>query len=394
MKNIENKIVIIVSIWSIIGLFFLINMTYSIKNEENPNDTLYVEKILRVDDVIKKYENETLIFSQNVTDDFVSLIVKDDTKHKTVIIDNKNGRELKIESLIKEDKLQLFWDKVYELLSLKYPLFILDGLKNSEGNIYYEIKENEMVIYFEYFDFGISIPESIKIKINYNEVRDYLNFSYKLDSEYLNESAYDYDKSKKAIAITFDDGPNPNTTNRLVEILNNNKARATFFMLGSKMKSNPKVLLNVYNSGFEIGSHTYSHINMKKTPIKDIEAELKETSKVYNNITNDAIKLVRPPYGSYNTNVIDELNYPFVTWNIDTNDWRYHDENYIANHILENVSDGSIILMHDTYETTIKAVDIVLPKLYALGYQVVTVSDLANLKGKTINSHEVYSYFK
>lgn len=343
----------------------------------------------------KVKENYNYIFYEYQNNEFVSFITTNENHyHETLIIDNKTGQKLNIEALIKKDQIDNFWNKVYELLNLKYPEFIVEGINSSEGNIYYEIKENEMIIYFEYFSFEVSLPETISIRINYNEVKDYLNFSYKLDNEYLNESAYDYDKNKKAIALTFDDGPNSKYTNELIDILNANKAKATFFMLGSEMQKYQSNLLYVYNNGFEIGSHTYKHINMKRVSISEIKSELNKTNEVYKTITNDNIKLVRPPYGAYNDKILSSIDYPFVMWNIDTNDWRYHDKDYIVNHILDNVTDGSIILMHDSYKTTIEAVEEVLPKLYAKGYQVVTVSDLAALKGETLNNHEVYSYFK
>ena len=84
----------------------------------------------------------------------------------------------------------------------------------------------------------------------------------------------------------------------------------------------------------------------------------------------------------------------FITWNVDTEDWLHRDKDYIVNHILEHVSDGDIVLMHDVYETTIDAVEEVLPKLYAAGYQVVSVSELAELKGRTLEKHSLYRSLK
>ena len=165
-------------------------------------------------------------------------------------------------------------------------------------------------------------------------------------------------------------------------------------MIGNKMDAYKESLMYVYENGFEIGSHTYNHINMKRETISKVKEELKKTNDTYYGITGSYITLVRPPYGAYNSEVVNAINYPLITWNIDTNDWRYHNSDYIVNHIMENVSDGSIILMHDSYESTLDAVKKALPKLYAEGYQIVTISDLAALKGITIEDNKVYSYFR
>ncbi len=397
MKKAVNWLVsILVITCSLLGSLFLFKGASLLnKVEIEDNENIKNNNKIDIEKVLSNYRKENVIFSEYENSDFVALItINEDLRHETIIIDNKSGEKIHFEDLIKEDKVDEFWDKVYELLDLKYPKFVIDGLKTSKGNIYYEIKQSEMIIYFEYFSFEVSLPETISIKVNYNEVKDYLNFTYKLDNEYLNESAYDYNKNKKAVAFSFDDGPNPKYTNKLVDILKENKAKATFFMLGKQMNNYKSNVLYVYENGLEIGSHTYGHINMKKNTIKKIEEELFNTNQIYNSITNSNIKLIRPPYGSYNSEILNNINYPFILWNIDTNDWRYHDKDYIVNHILSHVTDGSIILMHDSYSTTIEAVKEVLPKLYAMGYQVVTVSDLAALKGKVIQNNEVYSYFK
>ena len=91
---------------------------------------------------------------------------------------------------------------------------------------------------------------------------------------------------------------------------------------------------------------------------------------------------------------LQNINIPLILWNMDTEDWRYKDVDRIVNYVMENVSDGSIILMHELYETSLQALEIILPKLYAAGYQVVSVGELANLQGRTIDAHKAYSAIK
>lgn len=339
-------------------------------------------------------KNSNSIIKENKLHDFTAFIVIKNNDYRTYLVSNKTGKEISFDSIIKNDKLNLFWNKVYELLELKYPEFIINGIKSGKGNIYYDIKNNEMIIYFKNYVFNPEYNDLISIRVNYNEVKDYLDFTYELDHEYINENGYDYDKNKKTIAFTFDDGPSGEYTIDIVNELLKNKARATFFMVGSKMYTYEKSLLYAYQNKMEIGSHTYNHINLKKAKETLAKEELEKTDIIYNEITGSNIKLLRPPYGAYNDKTLKNYDYAFITWNIDTNDWRYRNSKYIEEHILSHVTDGSVILMHDSYKTTVEAVRNVLPKLYALNYQVVSVSDLAAIKGYTLENHKVYSYFK
>lgn len=396
MRSTKNELIniFILSFSIFIVTLLLINASTLKKVEINKDGEQEISVNDNNEEKIEDITDEIIPVIELEEFNFASFITTKNEIHETVIVEKKTGKFLEFKELLKEDMLDEFWGKVYELLDLKYPKFIVDKLKNNEGNIYYDIKENEVIIYFENYKFEPEFLDTISIKVNYNEIQDFLNFTPLLDSEYVNESAYDYDKNKKTIAFSFDDGPSGKYTKEIVDALKDNKAKATFFMVGNKMNTYKNSLLYVYKNNLEIGSHTYNHINMKRKTINEIEEELKKTNDTFYSITGSNINLVRPPYGSYDDNILSNIDYPFITWNIDTNDWRYHNKDYIVNHILENVTDGSIILMHDSYETTVEAVKEVLPKLYALGYQVVTVSDLAAIKGENIENNKVYSYFR
>lgn len=378
----------------LLAFLIVINIVYFSKNFDLSNMSKRLSDSNGSEITFTTLKNSNSIIKENKLHDFTAFIVMKNNDYKTYLVSNKTGKEISFDSIIKSDKLNLFWNKVYELLELKYPEFIINGIKSGKGNIYYDIKNNEMIIYFKNYVFNPEYNDLISIRVNYNEVKDYLDFTYELDHEYINENGYDYDKNKKTIAFTFDDGPSGEYTIDIVNELLKNKARATFFMVGSKMHTYEKSLLYAYQNKMEIGSHTYNHINLKKAKETLAKEELEKTDIVYNEITGSNIKLLRPPYGAYNDKTLKNYDYAFITWNIDTNDWRYRNSKYIEEHILSHVTDGSVILMHDSYKTTVEAVRNVLPKLYALNYQVVSVSDLAAIKGYTLENHKVYSYFK
>jgi len=363
---------------------------------EEKQKNSYIEKTETVINEIP--ENREVISQYVINNEYTSVllhsVIPEEMNLYESHIYNSEGEEVFLNDLLKEASVDYFWDKVYELLALKYPEFIVNGIKNSKGNNAYEIKENEMIIYFMNYMIDPIINELITIRVNYNEIKDYINFTCLFDDMYTNESGYDYSKDKKTVALTFDDGPSGDKTNKILDLLSKNKAHATFFMVGNKLQGDKNTVKKVYESGNEIGSHTYAHGNLtRQTPEERAEA-LNKTDEIYTNITGDKISLLRPPYGAYKKEMLSEFNYSVVLWNIDTEDWRYRDVDRIISTVLDNLSDGSIILMHDSYTTTVEAVEKLLPILYSKGYQIVSVSELAKLKGVELETNTAYRRIK
>lgn len=383
-------IVLIVISFSLATFFTVKGLTYKDKDVTNPEEasmsSVDVEQIL--EDI--KASNTNLVYESTGISEFKSLAFLEEGKVKSYIVDTITGAELSIKDIIKEDKYDEFLVKEEELLRLKYPEFIINGIINGEGTKVYVIKENVMVVYYYDYVYDYPYTESVNLTINYNEVHDYLDFTHELDAEYQNENGYNYSADKKTVALTFDDGPSSKYNAQFLDVLARNKAHATFFMVGTMMNNCQKCVLDTYNSGNEVGSHTYNHMNIKKNNALDVNDNLKQVDDLFYKITNDHIKYVRPPYGSYSKENLENINNPLILWNIDTEDWSHHDVDYIVNSVMENVQDGSIILMHELYETSLQALEVLLPRLYVEGYQVVSVSELANMKGKTLESGHAY----
>lgn len=267
-------------------------------------------------------------------------------------------------------------DIVLETVKKKYSKRIYEKIVNDEfKSAYINFSENKVSIYFDNRIFS-NVKYEVFIDILDNEVN------------VVSEEVYD-----KVIAFTFDDGPSEYTLD-FVNALILNDSKATFFELGNRMKYNQNITREIYNLGMEVSSHTYSHKNLVSLDIDDLESEINSTNIIFNEITGGTISLVRPPYGEYNNLVRKEINKPIILWNVDTQDWLYKDEEKIYKAILNNISDGSIILMHDIYPTTLEAVKMVLPVLKEMGYKVTTVSELAKEKGYTLNENIVYRFFK
>ena len=197
----------------------------------------------------------------------------------------------------------------------------------------------------------------------------------------------------KAVALTFDDGPNNSTTSRLLDILENNNAKSTFFILGSRAANGADCIKRMYESGMEIGSHTFDHTELTKLGDAEIKAQIDKTNDSIRNITGENPTLLRPPYGSYNSSVKEAAGVPIILWSVDTLDWKSRNADSIYQTVMSTVKDGSILLFHDIYETTVDSIEQIIPALKEQGYELLTVSELAEAKKKTMKNGEVYTDF-
>lgn len=375
-------------------VFFLLLLVVLVEN--NPLSSSMFKKSEKANEKVieltKENEGKELIAKKVYNQKFIYLAFQNGDDFVSYIIDSDSGEVKDFSYCIKDGKQEEFENKIKELLYLKYPKFIADVLSGSDVTKTYQIRENELVIH--YTNTNIEMDEHLFLRVNYNEIKDYLDYTFLLDYEYENEDGYHYDKNKKTIAFSFDDGPSGEKTNQIVQALHENKAHATFFMVGNKMEIGKNTIQNVLNNGNEIGSHSYAHKNMKRQKLNDIISSEVMTHEIYKNITGKDLIYTRPPYGSINNEIKENLNTIFITWNVDTEDWLHRDKNYIVDYVMNNVNDGDIILMHDSYNSTVEAVKELLPKLYKEGYQVVSVSELAQLKGKTLETHSLYRSIK
>ena len=195
------------------------------------------------------------------------------------------------------------------------------------------------------------------------------------------------------IALTFDDGPHGTHTDAILKTLRKHGAKATFFMLGTQVDMYPSIAARVAAAGHEIGSHTYIHPNLSKVGAARVQSELSKTNAAILRATGKKPTLLRPPYGSHTATVRKMAGVPLVLWNVDTVDWQSKNADAIVRHVLENARDGAIILLHDIYGSTAEAVEKLVPALRLQGFQLVTVSELAAAKGKTLSPGNAYHGF-
>ncbi len=200
------------------------------------------------------------------------------------------------------------------------------------------------------------------------------------------------DANMPMIALTFDDGPYPKVTKRIVDALVENESRATFFQLGSRMEENKEFVLDMAKKGMQIGNHTYTHVIPNGLNTKKCISELEQTKDLMELVIGEQSYVVRTPGGAYNEALLTAIDGPIILWSMDTLDWKHQDADRVVNQILKDVKDGDIILMHDLYESTAEACEVVIPELVRRGYQLVTVDELFYYKGIELEDHELYRH--
>ncbi len=347
-------------------------------------------------DVKGKVVTKTAIINNK----YLSLLFKVEEENQPIdyqsyLFDLNNAQRIPINKIIKKNKYKKFEEIIIKNLYTKYPKFIVDGISNSKkGKRSFLVKENEIEFYYTGYEINPAVVEEIYLKINFNDLQEVLNFDFKPDKNYQNENIYRIDNNKKLVVFGFDDGPSKNSTPQMLDVLKANHVHATFFMVGYRMQNNPDIVKRAFDEGNDVASHSYSHLNLTKLSIDDLNFQINQTNAIFKSITGNDIKYVRPPYGNVNSFVKDNVNFPFITWNIDPRDWEKRDAIQISNYILENVFDGSFFVMHDIYDSTVEAMKIVLPELYARGYQVVSFEEALTITNKEILPHNVYKNFK
>lgn len=197
---------------------------------------------------------------------------------------------------------------------------------------------------------------------------------------------------KKYVALTFDDGPSV-FTKEIIDLLKKYEYNATFFVLGNKLNVDyTNILKESINNGNEIGIHGFSHKSFTRLKTEALEEEITKSEKYVYNLTKYMPNLVRPPYGNINNNIRNLNLGPYILWNNDTLDWKLRDAKKIYERLINSIEENNIILMHDTYLTTYKALELILPYLKENNYEVVTVSTLFSKNGKTLENNKSYRY--
>jgi len=186
------------------------------------------------------------------------------------------------------------------------------------------------------------------------------------------------------VAMTFDDGPHPSLTPKLLDILKERNIKCTFFLIGQNVKAYPQIVRRMIAEGHEIGAHTYTHCSLTSRSDAQIRSELQRSEEVLMAAANYRPQLIRPPYGAINTRIkqlmFSEFGYSTIMWSVDPQDWRRPGVSVVTSRLVTGAQPGAIMLAHDIHPPTLQAMPAMFDQLLAKGYQFVTVSQLMNME--------------
>ncbi len=187
----------------------------------------------------------------------------------------------------------------------------------------------------------------------------------------------------QVIAITFDDGPKPGQTDRLLDILKERGIKATFFVIGKNASAYPELIQRMVAEGHEVGNHSYNHPSLTKLGAAGVAAEINQTDDAIVKAGAPKPKIMRPPYGATNAALNRRFNEEFgqavILWSVDPLDWKIRKASHVKEEILKNTRPGGIVLAHDIHASTVDAMPATLDALVAKGFKFVTVSELIDL---------------
>lgn len=183
-------------------------------------------------------------------------------------------------------------------------------------------------------------------------------------------------EEKKKVALTFDDGPHPVYTPEMLDLLKEKNIKATFFLLGEQVEKYPDIVKRMNDEGHLIGNHSYKHEQLSKLSSVQACSQVNRTNELIYAITGKYPEYLRPPFGDWKDRLDCEVNMIEVLWDVDTLDWSSQNKDKVVSKVMKNVEEGDIILMHDSYESTVKATAEIIDRLQKDGYEFVTVDEL------------------
>lgn len=222
-------------------------------------------------------------------------------------------------------------------------------------------------------------------------------FAKEKDREYYEargDIVWEVPTADKVIALTFDDGPDPQYTSQIADLLRQYEAKATFFVVGSRVAKHPEIARRLVQDHHELANHTYTHPDMRRISADRLRKEVVSTQNAIYESTGVTPQLFRPPGGYYSESLVrvaKEAGYLVImwSWHQDTRDWSDPGVKKIVNKVLANTRNGDIVLFHDfggNRRQTVDALREILPVLKKRGYAFVTVSELMQHRGRRVGN--------
>ena len=301
------------------------------------------------------------------------------------VLYSEDGRELRVWKAQVEDYLAVGWYRTPE--EVQTTLYSEDG---RELTVWKAQVEDYLAVGWyrtpEEVQTTVYSPDGQELVIWKAEEESYLEQGWTLTPPVIGK----IDPDKPMVALTFDDGPGP-YTDRILDCLEKYGAKATFYVVGNRLGTYSNQLKREAELGMEIGCHSWSHAQLTTLSPSGVAADISRTNNKAYELTGVYPATVRPPYGSHNASVRSAAGAPFILWSVDTLDWKTRNATSTYNAVINNVKDGDIILMHDIHSPTADAVERIVPALIERGYQLVTVSEMGEVRKGGLAAGSYYS---
>jgi len=313
---------------------------------------------------------------------------KHDVSTTTFFFNEETGEQISIQTLLQNDNNNLATLAAYVRKDLQQNVQLKDQLNKEEllkvtepkweNFNRFAIIDDSIHFYFDENEVASGSAGAPIVKLSLSLINPLLASEFQIAMEPMKpiKPATPGDSNVKRIALTFDDGPHPKVTEQILNTLDKYHAKATFFMLGSRVKNYPDIARDVLARGHEIGNHTWNHPVLTKMPMEQVLKEYTSTANEIELALNQGATVFRPPYGATNDNINAQIPVPVVLWSIDTLDWKHRNSQLVLTYIKNNLHNNAIVLMHDIHQSTADGLDAVLAYLQSEGYEFVTVSEI------------------
>ena len=302
----------------------------------------------------------------------------------------KDGKEFSLSNLFSspDEAKQKFLSKIKQQLAVKG----LSEEKNKE--VITTLRDKDMATWKFTYDeskFNINIEPIVSdvssVEVSINDVFKYIEEAYLKGEDLEKYKTYIKKRTRKAVALTFDDGPSPKTTPVALDLLKKYNAKGTFFMVGHDVEGNEDIIKRVIAEGHQIGNHSWDHPVLTKISLEKAKSQINDTTAALKKASGVDVHIMRPPYGAINGAIQAAVDQSFILWDVDTLDWKNRNTASIMKEV-RKAQAGSIILMHDIHQTTIDALPLILQYLTEQGFEMVTIEELM---GDQLELHQSYT---
>ena len=302
----------------------------------------------------------------------------------------KDGKEFSLSNLFSSpaEAKQKFLSRIKQQLAVKG----LSEEKNKE--VITTLRDKDMATWKFTYDeskFNINIEPIVSdvssVEVSINDVFKYIEEAYLKGEDLEKYKTYIKKRTRKAVALTFDDGPSPKTTPVALDLLKKYNAKGTFFMVGHAVEGNEDIIKRVIAEGHQIGNHSWDHPVLTKISLEKAKSQINDTTAALKKASGLDVHIMRPPYGAINGAIQAAVDQSFILWDVDTLDWKNRNTASIMKEV-RKAQAGSIILMHDIHQTTIDALPLILQYLTEQGFEMVTIEELM---GDQLELHQSYT---